>query len=270
MSAVSYIFEGDSTTAWNTGTESSWQQDLTNYSTFPASTMTNGAVGGSTTATMWGRYTNSIQKWAGPGAYLTLRIGINDILTQIDWQTSLSNWNCEVSAASRDGFKIINYLCQWDKALALDPGSYPTEINNVTNLNNEMLTNPLVWLTINIAAANLTNYASTIYFDSIGLHPTALEDTLVASNFNYLFNQKFNTPVIVLGQPALTNNQVLLNFTVSGGLVSRFHLLQTTQLIAANWTTNEAAALTTNIASGSYRFTATNNSPIRFYRVQTP
>ena len=76
------------------------------------------------------------------------------------------------------------------------------------------------------------------------------------------------TPTIVLSQPMLTNNQVLLNFTVNGPATA-FHLLQTTQL-NTSWTTNTTATFTTNTPGSSYRFTATNNSSLRFYRVQTP
>jgi hypothetical protein len=76
------------------------------------------------------------------------------------------------------------------------------------------------------------------------------------------------TPVIVLGQPVLANKQVLLNFTVSGP-ASTFHLLQTTQL-NVSWTTNATAPFTTNTPGSSYRYTATNNAPRMFYRVQTP
>ena len=75
-------------------------------------------------------------------------------------------------------------------------------------------------------------------------------------------------PAIVLGQPALTNGQVWINFTVSGA-ASAFHLLQSAQLNAA-WTTNLTATLTTNTPGSSYRYTVTNNAPIEFYRVQTP
>jgi len=75
-------------------------------------------------------------------------------------------------------------------------------------------------------------------------------------------------PVIILGQPVLTNNQVLLNFT-SGGATGTFHLLQTTNL-NVSWTTNSIAIFTTNIPGSSYRYTTTNNAPTRFYRVQTP
>ena len=77
-----------------------------------------------------------------------------------------------------------------------------------------------------------------------------------------------STPTIVLSQPVLTNNQVLLNFTVSGP-ASTFHLLQTTQL-NTSWTTNATAPFTTNVPGSSYRYTATNNSSLEFYRVQTP
>jgi hypothetical protein len=77
-------------------------------------------------------------------------------------------------------------------------------------------------------------------------------------------------PVILLNQPVLTNNQVLLNFTVSNLTNAHFHLLQAIQLNNASWTTNVAAVFTTNTLNSSYRFTATNNSPVRLYRVQTP
>lgn len=73
---------------------------------------------------------------------------------------------------------------------------------------------------------------------------------------------------IVLGMPVLANNQMLLNFTVSGP-ASTFHLLQTTQLNTP-WTTNTTAPFTTNTPGSSYRYTATNNAPVKFYRVQTP
>jgi hypothetical protein len=66
----------------------------------------------------------------------------------------------------------------------------------------------------------------------------------------------------------LANRQVFLNFTVSG-LASTFHLLQTTQLNTL-WTTNATAPFTTNTLGSSYRYTATNNAPMTFYRVQTP
>ncbi len=78
-----------------------------------------------------------------------------------------------------------------------------------------------------------------------------------------------STPTIVLGQPVLINNQVLLNFTVSGGSARTFHLLQTTNL-AVTWATNLATTFTTNVPGSSYRFTTTNNSSLQFYAVQTP
>jgi hypothetical protein len=73
---------------------------------------------------------------------------------------------------------------------------------------------------------------------------------------------------IVLGQPVLTNKQVWLNFTVSGA-AGTFHLLQTTNL-TARWTTNSTATFTTNVPGSSYRYAATNDASLRFYRVQTP
>jgi hypothetical protein len=79
-----------------------------------------------------------------------------------------------------------------------------------------------------------------------------------------------STPVIVMGLPAVTNHQVLLNFSVSGGVAPSFHLLQTAQLSPPAWTTNSAALLATNTPGSSYQFTVTNNSAVEFYRVQTP
>jgi hypothetical protein len=78
------------------------------------------------------------------------------------------------------------------------------------------------------------------------------------------------TPAIVMGQPVLSNNYVVLNFTVSGGVAPTFHLLQAAQLSAGAWVTNSTAVVATNSPGNSYRFTATNTNPIRFYRVQTP
>ena len=77
------------------------------------------------------------------------------------------------------------------------------------------------------------------------------------------------TPVIVLAQPFLTNKQVLLNFTEQR---------QPGQHVppAANDELDGAVdhELDRDIhhqpPGSSYRFTATNNSSLRFYRVQTP
>ncbi|MGA3268244.1 MAG: CAP domain-containing protein [Verrucomicrobiota bacterium] len=76
-------------------------------------------------------------------------------------------------------------------------------------------------------------------------------------------------PVLMMSRPVLTNQQVWLNFTESGGPATSFHLLQTPQL-TASWTTNSAATFTTNVPGSSYRFTVTTNSAKEFYRVQTP
>jgi hypothetical protein len=78
-----------------------------------------------------------------------------------------------------------------------------------------------------------------------------------------------SNPVIVLSQPVLTNKQVLLNFSVTGGSPTTFHLLQTGQL-NASWTNDTTAVFTTNVPGSSYRYTDTNSSSVRYYRVQTP
>jgi len=77
------------------------------------------------------------------------------------------------------------------------------------------------------------------------------------------------SPVIALGVPIVSGNQVLLNFTINTGTASTFHLLQANQL-GGSWLTNANASLTTNTLGSSYRFTTTNGSTMRFYRVQTP
>jgi hypothetical protein len=74
----------------------------------------------------------------------------------------------------------------------------------------------------------------------------------------------------VVGQPVLSDNYAVSNFTVSGSLATVFHLLQAAQLSAGTWVTNSTAVFTTSSPGISYRFTATNTHPIRFYRVQTP
>jgi hypothetical protein len=79
-----------------------------------------------------------------------------------------------------------------------------------------------------------------------------------------------NMPAIVMGQPVLSNNSVVLNFTVSGAPATTFHLLQAAQLSAGAWVTNSTAVLATNPPGSSYRFTATKTNPSQFYRVQTP
>jgi hypothetical protein len=80
------------------------------------------------------------------------------------------------------------------------------------------------------------------------------------------------TPTIVMNTPVVTNRQVLLSFNVANIAnitPATFKLLQADALTAA-WITNTTATFTTNIAGSSYRFTATNGSVTRFYRLRTP
>jgi hypothetical protein len=77
-----------------------------------------------------------------------------------------------------------------------------------------------------------------------------------------------SNPTIILQPPVLTNNQVLLNFTVSGLTNGTFQLLQADQ-INSGWTTNGGAIFSTNASDNSYRFTTTNGSTMRFYRIQS-
>ncbi len=75
--------------------------------------------------------------------------------------------------------------------------------------------------------------------------------------------------VIVLATPVIAGSQVQLNFNLTSGLATTFRLLQADQL-GNPWLTNASAIFTTNVPGSSYRFTTTNGSATRFYRVQTP
>ena len=73
---------------------------------------------------------------------------------------------------------------------------------------------------------------------------------------------------ITLSQPVVTNNEVLLNFAVTGPF-STFKLLQASQP-GGRWTTNLSASLITNTPGSSYRFTTVKSGSAEFYRVQSP
>ena len=75
--------------------------------------------------------------------------------------------------------------------------------------------------------------------------------------------------VITLNSLVVSNRQVTINFTLTSGRATSFHLQQLNQLGGA-WTTNGSAVLTTNISGSSFQFTTTNGPAMRFYRVQTP
>ena len=83
-----------------------------------------------------------------------------------------------------------------------------------------------------------------------------------------IFRAPDAVPRIVLTSPAVSNNQVRLNFTViSTQTNGALKLLQSDHLNSA-WITNTAATLTTNMDGLSYQFTTTANGAARFYRVQ--
>jgi unsaturated rhamnogalacturonyl hydrolase len=103
-------------------------------------------------------------------------------------------------------------------------------------------------------------YNSVPDFDDFGLGLFLLAGSQVY--------QLSSSPGIMLAPPALTNNQVQLNFTVVSSLTNvPLNLLETDQL-GAGWTTNLTATLTTNIAGISYRFTTPNSASARFYRIE--
>jgi rhamnogalacturonyl hydrolase YesR len=107
---------------------------------------------------------------------------------------------------------------------------------------------------------NNFSYASTPDFDDFGLGLFLLAGSQVY--------QLSSTPGITLAVPTLTGNLAQLDFSVVTTQTNgTFQLLQTDQL-GVNWTTNTTATLTTNITGISYRFTTTNDSAAKFYRVQ--
>ena len=81
--------------------------------------------------------------------------------------------------------------------------------------------------------------------------------------------QAIASPIIALQPPVLANDQVILNFTISGVTNSSFKLLQANQ-VNAGWTTNGTAVFSTNVSGSSYRFATTNGPAMRFYRIQSP
>src|SRR6202012_5243565 len=124
-------------------------------------------------------------------------------------------------------------------------------------------TNPPVgWFFDNVVVTNVSKLFNTVTNSSVSTN-----FTFVPALTNYclqvqpvIFNQflldggpaKLVTavpgpPVIALGLPVLSGNQVQLNFTVTNGSATTFHLLQLNQLGQA-WTTNTGALLITNVA----------------------
>ena len=186
---------------------------------------------------------------------------------------------CE-SSFTANSLSLSNYagqsvLLRFDYDF-LQPYNYFIGANNYFgwSVENIVVTNTqqIVGLTTNATATtNLTftptqpgNYllqAAPVLFSQFPLNfgPSELISVTASTN-----------PVILMNQPVLTNKQALLNFTVINLTNVTYHLLQATQLNNVSWTTNTAAVFMTNILNSSYRFTATNNSAPRFYRVQTP
>ena len=76
-------------------------------------------------------------------------------------------------------------------------------------------------------------------------------------------------PTIVMNAPALSNNNLLLDFNLSLGTNTSFTLLQSPN-ITGPWTTNSAAILTTNAQSGSFQFSVPLPGSIEFYQLRSP
>ena len=141
-------------------------------------------------------------------------------------------------------------------------------VKNIVLTNAQQVINPATNSTAStnfiFTPAQTGNYllqAAPVIFSQFPLNFGPVELVSVSAGTN---------PVILMNQPVLANKQVLLNFTVGNLTNATYHLLQATQLNNVTWTTNATAVFTTNVLNNSYLFTATNNSTLRFYRVQTP
>lgn len=133
----------------------------------------------------------------------------------------------------------------------------------VTNVQQEAST-PLVSTNFAFTPTQEGEYllqAEPVIFSQFPLSFGPIKQVIVTSNAS---------PSLILNPPVLANQQVLLKFSVSNPTNSTYHLLQTTQLVNAFWTTNTAAVLVTNVLNQSYQFEVTNNSSLEFYRVRTP
>ena len=202
-----------------------------------------------------------------------------------DWQNLFTEVGCGSGSQCETVFtahslSLSNYvgqqtLLRFNYALPTSGSfSYYNQIGNifgwcitnivVTNVQQiaGMVTNNTTTTNFTFTPTQLANYAlaaAPVLFSQFPLNWGPVAQVTVVTNPN---------PVIVLGQPVLTNNLVQLNFTISGA-ASTFHLLQSTNL-TAKWATNATAMFTTNVPGSSYRYTATNNGTINFFRVQTP
>jgi len=76
-------------------------------------------------------------------------------------------------------------------------------------------------------------------------------------------------PVIRAGQISVAANQAHIPFVIESGSPGTFKLLQAAQL-SGQWTTNNAAVLTTNTPGVSYKFTAPTAGARQFYKIKSP
>jgi hypothetical protein len=76
-------------------------------------------------------------------------------------------------------------------------------------------------------------------------------------------------PVISISSITVAGTQSQVHFKLQSGTATTFELLEAAS-VTGPWTTNSAAALTTDILGSTYHFTVTTNGNQCFYRVQTP
>jgi len=156
----------------------------------------------------------------------------------------------------------------------LPSGTYYPETNNYVGwcLENMVVTNTLQLLNLITNATASTNFTfiptqtNTYLLQARGL---IFDSFPVDWGIPKLVTAIIGPPVIAVNSLVITSSQIKLNFELTSGQASTFHLLQASQL-SGPWTTNSTAVLTTITPGSIWQYTTTNGPATRFYRIQTP
>jgi hypothetical protein len=205
-----------------------------------------------------------------------LEVSTNNGATWDQWFVDSGGDNTPENSFTPYTFSLAAYAGQltWIRFnFSFTGGSYYPQSQNyigwniedivVTNIQQQIIT-PLMSTNFAFTPTQPGQYllqAEPVIFSQFPLSYGPVKQVTVTANIS---------PTLVLNSPILTNQQVLLNFTVANPVNSTYHLQQTAQLINPAWATNTAAILITNVLNQSYQFEVTNSSSQEFYRVRTP
>jgi sugar lactone lactonase YvrE len=117
-------------------------------------------------------------------------------------------------------------------------------------------------LTISNASASSAGEYQVVITSLFGSVTSAVATLSLASSTN-------QNAVITMSPPLVAGNNLQLGFNLSPRSSSSFTLLQTASL-AAPWTTNTSAVLTTNAQNGGYQFSLPVLNFVEFYQVRSP